>query len=279
MSGVKTNLGAGLKRLTILPDLSFLPRFSWLSVSLLMLLLLSGQYREWAFIETMRAHMITATTPLLAAVDTPLRWLRDIQTYCVNHQSLVAQNESLKAQNNHLRSMLTHAHAVREENNQLREALELSEASPFYLRIARVVARSGKYGRFSFTVRADDPLLICHNKVILGERGELVGRVVHHTGVYGRVMPLVDYHSRVPVQIGASKEHGIVVGNQHECLDVHYIEHPKDIKEGDEVITSGVDDVFPPGIPVGRVITVGDGEIKVKPFVRMNTLDYVFLLG
>ena len=55
------------------------------------------------------------------------------------------------------------------------------------------------------------------------------------------------------------------------------------IKPGDEVVTSGEDALFPPGLLVGKVVSVSkkDGVFKVarvKPVVNLYNLDIVFIL-
>ena len=47
------------------------------------------------------------------------------------------------------------------------------------------------------------------------------------------------------------------------------------LKPGDRVVTSGDGGVFPPGLPVGQVASVGDGGIRVQPFVRLDSLEFV----
>ncbi len=40
-------------------------------------------------------------------------------------------------------------------------------------------------------------------------------------------------------------------------------------------MTSGHGGAFPPGIPVGVVVSVSDGGIAVQPFVAADRLEYV----
>ncbi|PAF47763.1 rod shape-determining protein MreC [Helicobacter sp. 12S02634-8] len=54
------------------------------------------------------------------------------------------------------------------------------------------------------------------------------------------------------------------------------------INAGDEVITSGLDGIFTPGIPVGKVISVAQNygyiTAEVAPYAQKNHLDYVWLI-
>ncbi|MND03003.1 rod shape-determining protein MreC [compost metagenome] len=56
------------------------------------------------------------------------------------------------------------------------------------------------------------------------------------------------------------------------------------MRPGDEVVTSGIDGIYPRGLPVGRVIAVDQGdelflEVEIEPSVDFGSLDQVYLLA
>lgn len=54
------------------------------------------------------------------------------------------------------------------------------------------------------------------------------------------------------------------------------------VNSGEQVVTSGLDQVYPKGLPVGTVVTVGNGNIyktiNVKPSVDLNRLEMVLVV-
>ena len=54
------------------------------------------------------------------------------------------------------------------------------------------------------------------------------------------------------------------------------------VSRGEAVVTSGLDQVYPKGLPVGTVVNVGDGNIyktiNVKPSVDLNRLEMVLVV-
>jgi rod shape-determining protein MreC len=50
------------------------------------------------------------------------------------------------------------------------------------------------------------------------------------------------------------------------------------VKPGDRVMTSGHGGVFPPGLPVGQVISVGEDGIRIQPFVDWGHMQYLRLV-
>jgi rod shape-determining protein MreC len=47
---------------------------------------------------------------------------------------------------------------------------------------------------------------------------------------------------------------------------------------GDRIVTSGHGGVFPPGLPVGVVVSTGDAGVRVRPYVEFHRLEHVRLL-
>ncbi len=57
------------------------------------------------------------------------------------------------------------------------------------------------------------------------------------------------------VYIGGVRAPGIAMGSDERHMVVKYIPQWLRLKPGDEVVTSGLDHIFPPGIPVGRLLS------------------------
>ncbi|MBM3582645.1 MAG: hypothetical protein FJX37_11870, partial [Alphaproteobacteria bacterium] len=47
------------------------------------------------------------------------------------------------------------------------------------------------------------------------------------------------------------------------------------VADGDRIVTSGHGGLFPPGLPIGVVVSVSDNGVLVKPFVERSQLDFV----
>jgi len=83
------------------------------------------------------------------------------------------------------------------------------------------------------------------------------------------------------VFIGESKSPGIITSSENgNELEIKYIPIWAEINKGDEVITSGMDDIFFEGLKVGRVIEIlnlPDMKIaKVKPYVNVLKKKYFY---
>lgn len=100
----------------------------------------------------------------------------------------------------------------------------------------------------------------------------------------GRALGLLnrDIKSSYSVSIGEVHAPGIAHGNNDENLVVKFIPSWFEIKEGDEVVTSGLDNIFFKGLKVGRVISVkksqGYQNAIIKQYYKANDPDYFHMI-
>ena len=99
-------------------------------------------------------------------------------------------------------------------------------------------------------------------------------------------MPLAlmirDPKSSYAVRIGQAEAPGIAHGNNDKDIIVTYIPTWYNIKVGDEVTTSGLDNIFFEGLKVGKVISLttsqGYQKAVVRPYYDHKALDYFYMI-
>jgi rod shape-determining protein MreC len=113
----------------------------------------------------------------------------------------------------------------------------------------------------------------------------IVGLVVAITAHYAKVLLIIDQNSAVDAKVQATRARGIVKGDPTGRGSFNYVLRKHDISLGDSVITSGLDGVFPKGLPIGRVseiVRLSAGifqEIAITPYVDFDTLEEVLVLA
>jgi rod shape-determining protein MreC len=118
------------------------------------------------------------------------------------------------------------------------------------------------------------------NQPVLTDQG-LVGRVTVPAGRYAKVLLLSDPSFVVSAMIVRTRQRGLVRGG--DVLQLENFPLLADVEVGDEVVSAGIDGVFPRGIPIGRVVSVEPGqglfqEIEVEAAVDFAALDQVYVL-
>ena len=119
------------------------------------------------------------------------------------------------------------------------------------------------------------------NQPVVTDQG-LVGRIVVPAGRYAKVLLASDPSLAVSAMIARTRQRGLVRGGG-DVLELEHIPILADVTVGDEVVTAGIDGVFPRGIPIGRVNAVEPGQglfqrITVSPAIDFETLDQVYVL-
>lgn len=191
-------------------------------------------------------------------------------------------NERLASDNRELRQSMRELVHLQEENQQLRRALQMREKvhedmipaervgvdqSPFFRVVNIRVDRGNEYARPGMAVLSPDGV---------------VGRIDKAFDDYSDVMLITDPRSKIAVELARTKAQGILGGaTEDSCV----LEVSKDyeIEVGELVQTSGVDELFPKGHPVGQVVEieplVGDQQrLHVVPAVRFDRIDVVWVV-
>ncbi|MDX9756671.1 rod shape-determining protein MreC [Sulfurimonas sp. RIFOXYB12_FULL_35_9] len=100
----------------------------------------------------------------------------------------------------------------------------------------------------------------------------------------GRPLGLLnrDIKSSYSVFVGDNKAPGIAHGNSAENLIINFIPAWFLIEVGDEVITSGLDEIFFKGLKVGTVLSVtksqGYQSAVVEPYYKANNPNYFYMI-
>jgi len=112
----------------------------------------------------------------------------------------------------------------------------------------------------------------------------IAGLITDASSSYAKVLLITDQNSAVDALTQSTRSRGIVKGEYSGKLRLDYVLRRHDIVEGDIIISSGLDGVFPKGIRVGyvhEVIKPNSGifqEVSVTPYVDFEKLEEVLVI-
>ncbi len=193
---------------------------------------------------------------------------------------LRVENADLRAENESLRRQLATLHGVEEELERISQASRYKRFETNSVFVADVV-----YVDDSSWLRT----LVLYTGEVRARRNQpvttaegLVGRVALATERYAKVLLLNDRASSASAMIKRSRRRGMLRGDGEQLI-LDNIPMLERVMPGDQVVTAGIDGVFPRGIPLGEVVRVRDGQelfhhIEVKPAVDFAHLDQVYVL-
>jgi rod shape-determining protein MreC len=91
---------------------------------------------------------------------------------------------------------------------------------------------------------------------IVRATGGLIGRVTDVTQTTSRVLLLSDPTSRVGAMVSRSRVMGYVRGKTSNRLTMEFFDKAPDVRKGDVIVTSSLSQLFPAGVPIGRVESI-----------------------
>jgi rod shape-determining protein MreC len=110
------------------------------------------------------------------------------------------------------------------------------------------------------------------------------GQIIEVTKHYSKVLLLIDRNSSIDALAQRTRARGIIRGSSDGRFIFQYVLRNNEIQEGDTVISSGLDGVFPKGLRVGQVQSITQKnssifqEVFVIPFVDFEKLEEVMIV-
>src|SRR5574337_677166 len=98
------------------------------------------------------------------------------------------------------------------------------------------------------------------------DAGGVVGQVTRIYPIQAEVTLLTDKNQAIPVMLPRNGLRGVVFGAGQGVLELRFVEANADIQIGDQLVTSGLDGVFLPGLPVATVARI---DRDVQAFARI----------
>ena len=227
-------------------------------------------------------------TPLQSAASAVSDGLNSFAGMFGSSTELQKQIDELQAELNDYRNKQVELDALREQNEWLKEYLNIIEQDNNYqFADARVIAidPADKYN--NFTISAGTLSGISVNDPVITPEG-LVG-VVYETGLnYSKVRSILDPETQVSATVSRTRNNGVTGGTlslaQEGKLKLGFLSRDGGAEAGDMVITSGMGGIYPAGLLIGEIEEVlpeSDGMTLygvVKPYADLSRLSQVLVI-
>lgn len=192
-------------------------------------------------------------------------------------------NRQLRAEITKLRRERSILLSKERENRRLRKLLNLKGRYEFPSVVAQIVGEdaSGWYRTFIINQGSDDgvfPMM----PVTVAEG--VVGRVVASSTSVSSVLLITDPDLSLDCRVARTRDRGVLSGYLDRGCILRYVNIKGQVRPGDEVVTSGLDGIFPRGLTVGKVDIVRKGpqglflEAMVKPAADFSEIEEVLVI-
>lgn len=228
-------------------------------------------------LESLRARVADAVIPSMSVVTEPLAFIGAAVRDYRNVLDIYEQNRALRREIQRLHAWRETARQLEEENAQLRALNNLNLAPRTTFVTGDVIADSGGPFLESAIVNVGSRDGVADGSAAVDGLG-LVGRVSGVGERASRILLLTDFSSRVPVMVQPGGRRAVLAGDGTAAPRLEFLDATESVRPGDLVETSGDGGVFPPDIPVGRVIASPSQEWRVSLMSDYSRLEFARLL-
>lgn len=201
------------------------------------------------------------------------------------YRQALKTNTQLREQNVLLLDELSCLRAAGQQNQRLRELLQLRQESSMQLYPVRIVGKELNEINNFITIDAGTNQDIKMGMPMVSANG-LVGRVINTAQNYSQVMPLYNSLFRVSAKLQTSGAYGIVSweGEELNELVLNFVPQTTQVDSGETVVTSGYSNQFPPDIPIGTVLRSEPEQgketqkIYLEPFAELHSIAEGFIV-
>jgi rod shape-determining protein MreC len=240
---------------------------------------------RFTLVQPMRAAIAAALAPVQRALLVPIDIVLGGSDYLQGLQKALANEDAARKQLAQQAEAALAAERLAHENRELRGLLELKPALTVKSVAAEVMYEAADpFSRKLYIDRGLAQGLVLGAPVIT--EGGVIGQVTRVYPLTSEVTLLTDRDAAIPVlntrtQLRAAAFGGV---RQGSALELRFVADKTDVQVGDVMHTSGVDGIYPPGLPVARVTLVerqtdgGFTKVELAPLVSVDRVRHVLVL-
>ena len=193
------------------------------------------------------------------------------------------QAEALRARVRRLEQDTGRLAETEAENARLRTLLDFRKTLGGTLLTTRVIGHDAAGLSRTLVVDQGSAAGIAKGAAVLAPEG-IVGQVFQVSPHAARVLLVSDHNSGVDAVVQRTRGRGIVEGTADGRCGLKFVKRTEDLQVGDLVVSSGLDGIFPSGLPIGRIQAVdkqGQGLFQyaqIDPAVDVERLEEVLVM-
>ena len=256
--------------------------YLFLGVILGHILLISAQVNSRNGVPVLETVTFGIFSELQRAIASGAGSIRRVWTGYIGLRNLKAENDALKRQLAEAQIAMQQQRALADRARGLQQTLELRDRSNLHTLAAEIIGDAPTPDFRTITIDKGTLNGLQADMAVLAPGG-VVGRIVKPSARAAVVQLLIDRNAAAGVIIERSRAQGVAMGEGDGRLRLEYMSEVFDVAVGDDVVTSGIDNIYPKGFAIGKVDTlekIGGAykKITIKPAVDFSALEEVLVV-
>jgi rod shape-determining protein MreC len=216
----------------------------------------------------------------------PLKFCQDLTVHArqfLLFQDLLEENKRLKAKVDNLSAQLAQLQEAALENQRLRKLLALSSKGTFQTQVALLISKDSSNWTKTIVINKGTLQGVKKGAAVV-QGASLVGKVIEAGPFVSKVALIIDFNSKIPALIQRTREEGLVFGAMEKGVGVCKIKYIQDANIGDKVISSGLANIYPKGLLIGKLVAIEKGKdelykiARIQPAVNFAKLEEVMVI-
>jgi rod shape-determining protein MreC len=226
---------------------------------------------------------ISLLAPFQEAIASSSRFLKGIWRHYFTLIQVSEENDQLKKQLNRAEEMKNEWVEARLANDRLRRLMGMGEEFTQQVVYAEVIGRDPTAWFKTIIIDKGAKDNVAVGMPVVVPEG-IVGQIVDVSGHYAKVLLIVDQNSAVDALVQRTRARGLIKGEFADQCRLEYVLRKEDVRMGDVIVTSGLDDVFPKGLRIGAIDDISGAPnemfytITIAPFVDFEKLEDLLIL-
>jgi len=227
--------------------------------------------------DRVRGAALDITSPVTGGLHKVSATAEGLFSGAGNYWDAASQNAELKRERQAMLRRMVEAKAIFQENQQLKAVLELREHERSTVAVGRVVGSSFSSPRRFAILSAGTSDGVRIGMPVRSPEG-LIGRIIDAGALASRVLLVSDRANIVPARLLRNGIPVIAQGRGDGTIDVRPLEVGRNpFKRGDIIITSGTGGLYPPLVPIGRVVRLDDDGAVALPLADPATISFAIV--
>lgn len=233
----------------------------------------------------LRSYLTTAVSPLFYVASLPETLFSGASEQFMSQQTMLDENNRLKETLLQQSGQLQLLRFLQQENEKLRALLSSAAQIPGEPLVAEVLAVYSHPFSHQVVLNKGSADGVLDHQPVIDDQG-VVGQIVSRGPTSSRALLISDNTHALSVRAERTGVRAVVEGlGQWDLLRVMHLPHSTDIREGDRLLTSGLDGRFPEGYPVARVSRISQDVsqpfmvVYAEPYAQLDRIRHVLLLA
>jgi rod shape-determining protein MreC len=256
--------------------------YLFLGIILGHILLISAQVNSKSGVPVLESVTFGVFSELQRGIMSGTAGVRHVWSNYAGLQNAREENEILKRQLAEAQMAMQQQRAVADRARGLQELLDLRDRTNLQTTAAEIIGAAADPDFRTVTIDKGKSSGLTTDMAVMAPEG-VVGRVVVPSARSAKVQLLIDRNAAAGVIIERSRAQGVAMGLGDGRLILEYTSDAFDVAIGDDVVTSGIDGIYPKGLPVGKVEELEKNgasfkRIIVRPAVNFARIEEVLVV-